>query len=256
MIFSDAGHRHRNGDRSLIGRIGEQLREGELQQLLAASPTATSSSGRPITPAARSAAARDAGGRVLGEPDHAAVVAEVVVAQLREPVEAELDDHRAVERRREVVGEHVGAGLGLEQRAHPLRRRRTPRSSRRPAAGARRAGRTRRPAPRRCRSRRRRPRPARTGGAARARAARPRRRSAPAGCAAAAAAGARRPASRGGPRRRRRAGRSPRRPRRRSGPLQQMATMRDRPRANGRQTGKARRSTNRSLKSARSESST
>jgi hypothetical protein len=67
-------------------------------------------------PLRRGAKAR---GGVLGEPDDAAVVAEVVLAQLRIPVQPELDDDRAVERRREVVGQHIGAGFGLVQRLQP-----------------------------------------------------------------------------------------------------------------------------------------
>ncbi len=55
-----------------------------------------------------------------GPATRPAVVAEVGVAQLGVAVEAQLDDDRPVERGREEVGEHVGAGLGRQQRAHPL----------------------------------------------------------------------------------------------------------------------------------------
>ena len=56
-------------------------------------------------------------GRPLGEPEHARVVAEVVVAQVRVAVEAELADDRVLECPREEVGQEVRARLLLQRRA-------------------------------------------------------------------------------------------------------------------------------------------
>src|SRR5579875_914248 len=63
------------------------------------------------------------GGRLLGEPDDPAVVAEVVVPQLRVPVQAEAGEHGAVERAHQVVGKQVRARLVREQPADPVRAR-------------------------------------------------------------------------------------------------------------------------------------
>src|SRR4051812_25098518 len=52
----------------------------------------------------------------LREVDHAPVVAEVVVAQLREPVEAERTPHEGIEMPHEGVGEGVGARLLVLER--------------------------------------------------------------------------------------------------------------------------------------------
>ena len=84
-----------------------------------ASPTSRTSSGSPRRPRRRCAAPRSRR-PALREPDHAAVVAEVVVAQLGVAVEAELADHGVLERAREEVGEEVRAGLLVERRAHLL----------------------------------------------------------------------------------------------------------------------------------------
>ena len=59
------------------------------------------------------------GGLVLGQPDDAGVVAEVLVAQLRPPVQAELGLDGARERLHQEVGEQVGAGLVGEERLDP-----------------------------------------------------------------------------------------------------------------------------------------
>ncbi len=59
------------------------------------------------------------GGLVLGEPDDAGVVPEVVVAQLRVAVQAELGLDGARERLHQEVGEQVGAGLVGEERLDP-----------------------------------------------------------------------------------------------------------------------------------------
>ena len=134
-----------------------------------ASPTTTSSSGRPSTPAARSAAARTRAVGVLGEPDDAAVVAEVVVAQLR-------DTGPGRARRRPSGGTTSrGSRSARRCRARPRAARACARvpGEQLVAVGAgqprhRRAGRTPRRARRRCRSRRRPPPPARTGAAGRA----------------------------------------------------------------------------------------
>ena len=48
--------------------------------------------------------------RALREPDDPAVVAEVVVAQLRVAVEAELADHGVLEAAGQEIGEEVGPG--------------------------------------------------------------------------------------------------------------------------------------------------
>src|SRR5580704_15407112 len=56
--------------------------------------------------------------RPLREPDHARVVAEVVVAELRIAVEPELPPHRVLERPRQEVREEVRAGVLLERGAH------------------------------------------------------------------------------------------------------------------------------------------
>src|SRR3954451_17146593 len=68
----------------------------------------------------RSAACGALGGRraALREPDHAAVGAEVVVAQLGMAGEAQLADDGVLERPGEEVGQEVGAGLLLERGAH------------------------------------------------------------------------------------------------------------------------------------------
>ncbi len=66
----------------------------------------------------------------LRQPDHPRVVPEVVVAQVRVAVEAELDHDAAMERRGKEVGEQIGAWLLLQQfpvlRRHPRRRRSSP----------------------------------------------------------------------------------------------------------------------------------
>ena len=159
-------------------------------------PTSTRVSGRPMISAALCGQAVELVVRLLGEPDHAGVVAEVVVAQLGVAVESELDDDGAEEGLHEEVGEHVRARLVLEELRQPLRRRRRRRSSAGRRAAACPAGRRRRRARRRCRSRRTPRRHRRTRCEAPPRAARPRRRSGRDGCAAAGAADGRRPASR------------------------------------------------------------
>ena len=85
------------------------------------SPVSTTVSGRPNL-------RRDAlrfrlqfRGPVLGEPDHPAVVAEVVGPQLRVPVQAEPGQHGPVEAAHQEVGQQVRARLGLEELAHPVR---------------------------------------------------------------------------------------------------------------------------------------
>ena len=59
---------------------------------------------------------------MLGEPQHARVVAEVGVAQLGVAVEPELAHHRVLERARQEVGEEVRAGLLLERGLRVLAR--------------------------------------------------------------------------------------------------------------------------------------
>ena len=56
-------------------------------------------------------------GRALSQPDDAAIVAEVGVAQLRVAVEPERADHRVVEGAREEVGQEVAARLARERLA-------------------------------------------------------------------------------------------------------------------------------------------
>ena len=124
------------------------------------SPVSTTVSGSPIRSAACSASARSSSSGSLGQPDHPRVVAEVVVAQLGAAVQAELAHHGAGERAHQEVGEHVGAGLLLEERARAARGRRTRRSSAARAAAPARGRGTPRRGRRRCRSRRTRPRPA------------------------------------------------------------------------------------------------
>src|SRR6185312_9618245 len=59
--------------------------------------------------------------RLLGQPDQPGVVPEVVVPQLRVPVQAEPGQHGPVEAAQQEVGEHVGAGLGVEHGRDPVR---------------------------------------------------------------------------------------------------------------------------------------
>jgi Luciferase-like monooxygenase len=60
-------------------------------------------------------------GPVLGEPDHPAVMAEVVRPQFRVPVQAEPGQHGPVEAAHQEVGQQVRAWLGVEKLAHALR---------------------------------------------------------------------------------------------------------------------------------------
>ena len=127
------------------------------------SPVSTTVSGSPMLAAARlRGQAAQLVVRLLGQPHHPGVVAEVGVAQLRPPVEAELLHDGAGEGPHQEVREHVGAGLLVEEALQARRRRRTRRSSAARAAAAGRArGRPRR-GRRRSRSRRTRPRAGRT----------------------------------------------------------------------------------------------
>ena len=230
------GPRRRLPRRPLPGR--HEVLQGALEPL---TPVSTTVSGRPIRSRRLRGQAAQLVVRLLGQPHHPGVVAEVGVAQLRPPVQPELPHDGAGEGPHQEVGEQVGAGLLVEQ---PLQARgagvqvvavQPGQPARGRARGTPRRGR------RRCRSRRTPPRAGRTTAAAPRPARGPRRRSAGAGCAAAAAAGARRAASPGGPRSPPPAGRARRRPAARSA---------------GRAAQKASCSTNLSLKSGRSESST
>src|SRR5205085_1602642 len=57
-------------------------------------------------------------GRALGQPHHARVVAEVVLAELGVAIEAELAPHRVLERAGQEVGEEVRTGLLLQRGTH------------------------------------------------------------------------------------------------------------------------------------------
>ena len=81
-----------------------------------ATPTSITSSGRPMDSAALLGRSLQQRRAPLRQPHHSRVVAEVVVAQIGVPVETELDDDAAPERRGKEVGEQVGSRLLLEQR--------------------------------------------------------------------------------------------------------------------------------------------
>ena len=99
------------------GQITQCLTSGSSAASSPRIPTSTTSSGSPMDAAASSAARCSNRRPPLRQPHHPRVVTEVVVAQVRVPVETELDHDAPMERRRKEVGQQIGTRLLLQQRA-------------------------------------------------------------------------------------------------------------------------------------------